>query len=149
MRALLIASLLTAAACAMPEEPPPPVLPQPQAVAAPTPSDIAIRITAEQAGQTVEVPVGQRFAVELVGVPTAGYVWAAAQTPAFLTAGGETSGATTRAQSQPGFTGGNHWEVLIFSATAAGSGELVLEQRRPWESSEPAANTFRVTITAR
>jgi inhibitor of cysteine peptidase len=117
-------------------------------VAAPTPSDVAVRITQEQDRQTVNVALGQRFAIELVGVPTAGYVWAPAQTPAFITRAGEASGNTTQAQSQPGFTGGNHWEVTMFTATAAGSGEIVMEQRRPWETNEPANATFRVTIVA-
>ena len=117
-------------------------------VAAPTPNDVPVRITAEQAGQTIEVAVNQRFAVELVGVPTAGYVWTPAQVPEFLTRAGEATGNTTQAQSQPGFTGGNHWEVLMFAATAPGTGELVLEQRRPWEANEPPNNVFRVTITA-
>jgi predicted secreted protein len=117
-------------------------------VAAPTPDDVAVHITAAQNGQTVNVAVGQRFAIELVGVPTAGYVWAPSQVPAFLTRAGEASGNTTQAQSQPGFTGGNHWEVTMFSATAAGTGEIVMEQRRPWETNEPANATFRVTIVA-
>lgn len=120
-----------------------------QDVAAPTPDDIAVRITAEQAGQTIEVGVNQRFAVELVGVPTAGYIWTPAQVPAFITRAGEATGNTSAAQSQPGFTGGNHWEVLMFAATAPGTGDLVIEQRRPWETTEPATATFRVTITAR
>jgi predicted secreted protein len=120
-----------------------------QAVPAPTPEDVTVRITAAQAGQTIEVGVNQRFAVELVGVPTAGYVWTPAQLPAFVTRAGEASGNTTQAQSQPGFVGGNHWEVLMFVATAPGTGEVVLEQRRPWESNEPAADVFRVTIVAR
>jgi inhibitor of cysteine peptidase len=120
-----------------------------QAVPAPTPDDVAVRITAAQAGQVVEVGVNQRFAVELVGVPTAGYLWTPAQLPAFVTRAGEASGNTSRAQSQPGFTGGNHWEVLMFTATAPGTGELVMEQRRPWETNEPASDVFRVTIVAR
>lgn len=117
-------------------------------VPAPTPSDVTTRITAEQNGQTVNVAVGQRFAIELVGVPTAGYVWAPAQVPAFITRAGETSGNTSQAQSQPGFTGGNHWEVTMFAATAPGTGEIVMEQRRPWETNEPPNQTFRVTIVA-
>lgn len=120
-----------------------------QAVPAPTPGDVAVRITAAQAGQTVEVGLNQRFAIELVGVPTAGYVWAPAQMPAFVAVAGEASGNTTQAQSQPGFTGGNHWEVSMFVANAAGTGEIVMEQRRPWETNEPANNVFRVTIVAR
>jgi len=117
-------------------------------VPAPTPSDISVHITAAQAGQTVHVGLNQRFAVELVGVPTAGYVWTPAQMPAFLTRAGDTSGNTTAAQSQPGFVGGNHWEVLMFSATSAGTGELVIEQRRPWASNEGAVDSFHVTIVA-
>ena len=120
-----------------------------QAAPAPTPEDVVVRITAAQAGQMVEVGVNQRFAIELVGVPTAGYVWTPAQLPAFVTRAGEASGNTSQAQSQPGFTGGNHWEVLLFTATAPGAGELVVEQRRPWESNEPASDVFRVTIVAR
>jgi len=119
------------------------------AVAAPTPDEVTQRINATQNGQRIQIAVNQRFAVELVGVPTAGYVWAPAQIPAFLTRAGEASGNTSTAQSQPGFTGGNHWEVLMFAATTAGEGELVIEQRRPWETNEPANATFRVTIVAR
>jgi len=118
------------------------------AVSAPTPSDINVHITAAQNGQTVHVGVNQRFAIELVGVPTAGYVWTPAQLPAFITRAGDVSGNTTQAQSQPGYTGGNHWEVLMFSATAAGTGDIIIEQRRPWESNEGAADTFRVTVVA-
>ena len=109
MRMFVLA--LTLAACAprrSKEEPVPATL---QEVAAPTPQDVAVRINAAQNGQTVEVAVNQRFAIELVGVPTAGYVWAPAQVPAFITRAGEVGGNTTQAQSQPGFTGGNHWEV--------------------------------------
>jgi inhibitor of cysteine peptidase len=120
-----------------------------QMLPAPTPEDVAVRITSAQEGQSIEVGVNQRFAVELVGVPTAGYVWQPAQMPAFVTRAGEAGGNTIQEQSQPGYAGGNHWEVLMFTATATGTGELVLEQRRPWESTEPPADTFRVTIVAR
>lgn len=153
MRLVLAACVLAVSACAPTQDTKQSATQETQvtnsAVPAPTPGDVATRITAEQNGQTVNVAIGQRFAVELVGVPTAGYVWSAKTLPAFVQAAGEASGNTTQAQSQPGFVGGNHWEVLIFTATAAGTGELVLEQRRPWESNEPANNTFRVTIVAR
>jgi predicted secreted protein len=139
------------AACAPPagETPAEKSSPPQASVPAPTPQDVAVRITAAQNGQTVEVGVNQRFAVELVGVPTAGYVWEPKEIPAFLTRAGDATGNTVAAQSQPGYAGGNHWEVLMFAATAPGSGELVIEQRRPWENNEPPADTFRVTIVAR
>lgn len=118
-------------------------------VPAPVPANVPVRIDASRNGQTIEVAIGQRFSVALVGVPTAGYLWAPAQVPDFIASAGETSGNTTTAQSQPGFAGGSHWEVFVFSASAGGRGELVLEQRRPWETNEPASDTFRVTIVAR
>ena len=147
MRAFVL--VLALAACTPTETPKQDASGGQQTLRAPTPEDVVVRITAEQHGQTVEVAVNQRFAVELVGVPTAGYVWQPAQVPAFITRAGEASGNMIAEQSQPGYAGGNHWEVLMFSATAAGTGELVIEQRRPWETTEPATQTFRVTITAR
>ncbi|MCC6786929.1 MAG: protease inhibitor I42 family protein [Hyphomonadaceae bacterium] len=149
IRSALFAAALALAACTPAQEAKEEAAPVANnSVPAPTPNDVAVRITQEQNGQTVNVGVNQRFAIELVGVPTAGYVWAPATVPAFITRAGEASGNTTQAQSQPGFTGGNHWEVTIFTATAAGTGEIVMEQRRPWETNEPANQTFRITIHA-
>jgi predicted secreted protein len=147
MRAIIIAMALLGA-CTPDAETQSEDVTATQEVAAPTPEDVTVRITAAQAGQTIEVGVNQRFAVELVGVPTAGYVWAPAQLPAFLTRAGEATGNTVPEQSEPGYAGGNHWEVLMFAATQAGTGELVIEQRRPWETDEPPVDTFRVTIVA-
>ncbi len=150
IRTLVVACALMLGACTAGEDAKQemPVSENERAVPAPTPGDVTVRITAAQNGQSVEVPVNQRFAVELVGVPTAGYQWAPTQMPPFLTRAGEATGDTVAAQSQPGYTGGNHWEVFMFSATAAGTGELVLEQRRPWESGQPASDTFRITVVA-
>jgi predicted secreted protein len=150
MRSMIFGFALLAAACAPAQEAQQEeAVVSNNAVAAPAPQDVAVRITAAQAGQTIDVAVNQRFAVELVGVPTAGYIWTPAEIPSFVTRAGEATGNTSQAQSQPGFTGGSHWEVLMFTATAPGTGELVIEQRRPWESSEPPSDTFRVTIVAR
>jgi inhibitor of cysteine peptidase len=116
------------------------------AVPAPTPASVSQRLTASDDGRTISVPLGGRFAVELVGVPTAGYVWQVDEKPAFLSDAVESSGNTTRAQSKPGFTGGNHWEVFVFTANGAGQARLKLGQRRPWEKNEPPTQTFTVTI---
>lgn len=149
-------------ACAQPEnastpsQPTPVAKPEPPApsrpigdLPAPVPAEVTVQIGQAQAGQTVEVAVGQRFAVSLVGTPTAGYVWDPIEMPAFLTRAGEAGGNTTTAQSQPGFTGGNHWEVFLFAPTARGEGDLTLVKRRPWQSSEPPVDTFTVRIVAR
>ena len=104
---------------------------------------------AEDAGKPVEIKVGEKIAVALSGVPTAGYVWAASAPPAWIKASDGPGGATSSAQFLPGFTGGNHWEVVIFEAIAAGEGEIVLAQRRPWEpAAEPDASTFKFTLKA-
>lgn len=119
------------------------------ALPAPVAADVGIVIGAAQEGQKIDVEVGRRFAVALVGVPTAGYLWAPLAAPDFLSRAGEGSGPTTAAQNQPGFTGGSHWEILYFVATGPGEGQLVLAQRRPWETTEPATDSFAVTIRAR
>ncbi|MGD9981570.1 MAG: protease inhibitor I42 family protein [Hyphomonadaceae bacterium] len=148
IRSALFAAALALAACTPAQEAKEENMATGAEVPAPTPDDVAVRITAAQNGETVNVAIGQRFAIELIGVPTAGYVWAPAQVPDFITRAGEASGNTVAEQSEPGYAGGNHWEVTMFSATGPGTGEIVMEQRRPWESSEPAADTFRVTIVA-
>lgn len=149
MRFLLAA--LALCACAPVEQqaaPAPAPAVKSDAVPAPTPASVTQRLTAADNGRTITVPVGGRFAVELVGVPTAGYLWQVDAKPAFLSDAVESSGNTTRAQSQPGFAGGSHWEVFVFSATAAGEGTLKLGQRRPWEKNEPPSQTFSVTVRA-
>ncbi len=101
-------------------------------------------------GSELSLMVGDMISVSLVGVPTAGYQWAVETMPDFIEEADSTGGATSTAQFLPGFTGGNHWEVLTFRAIASGSGELVLAERRPWEdSSEPADDTFRVRLTVK
>jgi len=57
------------------------------------------------------------------------------------------SGPTISAQNQPGYTGGNHWEVLVVEAVKTGEGDVVLAMRRPWENkSDPDAEKFTVKV---
>jgi predicted secreted protein len=116
-------------------------------LSAPTPEGYQSVLQSEN-GSVVEAKVGAKLAVELVGTPTAGYVWMGEKIPVFLKATGERSGNTSAAQSQPGFAGGNHWEVLLFEVTAAGEGELVIVQRRPWETNTEPSDTFKITVKA-
>lgn len=101
-------------------------------------------------GATIELEIGETFSIALVGVPTAGYQWAPAGLPNLLEEADSTGGATSTAQYLPGFAGGNHWEVMAFRALTEGRADLVIEERRPFEdASEPAADTFRVSIVVR
>ena len=77
----------------------------------------------------------------------AGYVWGASTPPAFIKASDGPGVATSTAQFTPGFAGGSHWEVVVIEALAAGEGEIVLAQRRPWETTaEPDAKTFKFKL---
>ena len=106
-------------------------------------------LTIEDAGKSVDIKVGEKISVALSGVPTAGYVWAVSSPPAFIKATDGPGGATSTAQFTPGFAGGNHWEVIIIEAIAAGEGEISLAQRRPWEDkAEPDASTFKFKLKA-
>lgn len=113
---------------------------------APKTPEAPLRITAADAGKTFTIQTGQTFAVEMIGIPTAGYSWNVVNVPKIFVPAGETGGATHRDQLQPGFAGGHHWEVLLFKATSVGAGTLQLEQRRAWESNKPALKTFKVKI---
>ena len=107
-------------------------------------------LTEAEAGAAIDLKVGDRFSISLSDIPTAGYAWSPEKLPAFLKAGDTLGGATTTAQYLPGFAGGNHWIVLVFEATAAGSGELELAQRRPWEDkANPDDKRYKVTVTVK
>jgi predicted secreted protein len=115
----------------------------------PAAPNVVRQLGADDDGATVELKVGERFSVALSGVPTAGYLWAVENPPPFLRLAEELGGATSSSQFLPGFTGGNHWSVLVIEATAAGEGDLKLAQRRPWEDvSEPDAGAFTVRVKA-
>lgn len=101
----------------------------------------------KDAGTSAEMKVGEKISVALVGVPTAGYVWAAASPPDFIKATDGPGGATSTAQFTPGFAGGSHWEVVVLEGVSAGEGEITLAQKRPWETAaEPDAKTFKFKL---
>jgi predicted secreted protein len=104
-------------------------------------------LTEADAGASVEMKVGEKISISLVGVPTAGYLWSAASPPAFISVSDGPGGATSSAQMLPGFAGGNHWEVLVIEAVAAGEGEITLVQKRPWEDTpDPSDQTFKFKL---
>jgi inhibitor of cysteine peptidase len=133
---LLIAAAVMLAACASKDAPGGTA--QYQSLAAPTPADVATKITASSDGQNVTVKKGTKLAVELIGTPTAGYLWRVTEKPAFLEAAGEYGGPTSSAQLEPGFAGGNHWEAFLFNVTGTGEGELRFQQGRAWEDGPDA-----------
>lgn len=114
---------------------------------APTVDGVVRALEEKDAGASVDMKVGEKISVALVGIPTAGYVWGAASPPAFIKTTDGPGGATSTAQYTPGFAGGSHWEVVVVEALAAGEGEITLAQRRPWETTaDPDAKTFKFKL---
>jgi inhibitor of cysteine peptidase len=101
-------------------------------------------------GSAITMSVGEVIRVELESIPTAGYIWNVAERPQFLELAGEGQRPTNpEKQNQPGFTGGNHYLATDFKAIAPGEGTLVLKEGRPWETDEPATDTFTLTVTVK
>ncbi len=102
----------------------------------------------DKKGTEVALAAGETLRVELETIPTAGYTWQIVEKPDFLELTGENTRATNPAlQEQPGFTGGNHYMSFDLKASAPGTGVVKLTEGRPWESDEPASDTFEVTVT--
>ena len=108
-----------------------------------------LTLTDADKGKSVIVKKGQTLRVELVGVPTAGYLWLERDVPAFLSKTTENTRPTDpKNQNQPGFTGGNHYLSFDYNVTGTGTATLVLDEKRPWETDEPPSDTWSVTLTA-
>ena len=103
-------------------------------------------------GTSATLAVGETLRIKLKSIPTAGYVWQVSKQPDGLEWVGESQEMTDpENQSQPGFTGGSHFIIHEFRATAEGTGRLVLIEGRPWEieagSAPEATWTLDVIVT--
>lgn len=97
-------------------------------------------------GASADVQQGETFAVSLQSNPSTGGHWEVTAKPDFIDAAGARNGAVNApaANGRP-LVGAPVWNVFLFTANAAGSGELTLELHGPggqtWQ-------TFTVTINA-
>jgi predicted secreted protein len=92
--------------------------------------------------ESVAAVSGTEFAVTVADLPGAGYEWVAGAVPAGLTVVGE-----DWAEPVPSGVGASRRRTFHLRADRAGSYELVLELRRPWEHDEPPARTHTVLVT--
>jgi predicted secreted protein len=115
-------------------------------LAPPSRDEIALKLMEKDNGTEVSVSVGSTFSISLVGVPTAGYVWTVIDSPSFIQAEDAMTGPTIVEQTEPMFTGGNHWEVQTFRVLEVGQGQVKLVQKRAWE--EEFVDSFEVSIVA-
>jgi len=115
------------------------------------PAVVSIRVLQDQNGQTVEVPVGQPFSVELRGQQPQGFSWRVVETPEFIAPapdGSVTLPTTDQPEEQASVVGVGTIKTFFFVATAPGSSDLVLEHRR-FGGAPPTRESFRFRIVAR
>jgi predicted secreted protein len=103
-------------------------------------------VTKADADKTVTASPGQTLEVVLDANPSTGYTWTVTSAPEFLKSEGEPAFASEAAS---GVVGAGGKQTLRFSVTAAGTGELGLSYLRPWETTTPPAETFRVSIESK
>lgn len=137
MRALILAGVLAAMAA--------PALAQ--QMPAPSPEG-AIRVAADQSGQTVEAAAGNVVAIELQASGSTGTSWSVASKPDFIADPEMLSGPTVTPQAgQPPMMGAPRWQVFVFPVSGAGVGDIVLVKRGP-NRNAPPLETFTITVSA-
>lgn len=100
------------------------------------------RITTDDAGRRIQVPVGTMLDVALPGNPTTGYIW---QRAAGDEGGVEQLGAP-QFESEGPLAGQGGTVHVFFRVTKPEVTRLELVYRRPFEKKTPPAETFSVTI---
>jgi hypothetical protein len=136
MRALILAGVLAAMAA--------PALAQ--QMPAPSPEG-AIRVAADQSGQTVEAAAGSVIAIELQASGSTGTSWSVASKPVFIADPEVLSGPTVTPQAGRPMMGAPRWQVFVFPVSEAGAGEIVLVKRGPSRTAAPL-ETFTITVSA-
>jgi copper homeostasis protein (lipoprotein) len=90
----------------------------------------------------VSLKVGDTLRVVLSSTPSTGYSWHVAGNIAVLKA--TASSNISAAQKN---IGAAERQALVFTATAAGHGDLILEYSRSWEKGKPAARQYMIAVT--
>jgi inhibitor of cysteine peptidase len=91
---------------------------------------------------TVKIAKGTTLVIKLEGLPSAGYTWQVAKTNAeVLPYVGK-----VEIEKKSDLIGAKVMMVLRFTPKAAGTSELELVYRRPFEKDVPPAKTFKVKV---
>lgn len=104
-----------------------------------------LALTAADDGRALSVGPGTEITIMLAENPTTGYGWQiAGPLPGCLA-----SKSSRYDRGGGALVGQGGWRSFGFVAVAAGSCDLALELRRPWETEAAAADRFRVHVTVR
>ena len=96
------------------------------------------------AGQEIEIGVGDRFIVALESNPTTGYQWEAGFDESFLEL---VLDEFELGEAEEGMVGAGGEQKLTFEGLKAGETELTLTYKRSWEEDFAEQKVFVVSIT--
>jgi len=104
-----------------------------------------VKVTAKEAGESVEVAKGGTLEITLEGNPTTGYTWEVESV----------DDKVLKLESEPDFeaesdaVGAGGMMTLKFTAEGAGKTDLKLVYHRSWEEDEAPAETFEISVTVK
>jgi inhibitor of cysteine peptidase len=103
-----------------------------------------IRVDRSYNGREVTLAVGEVVEISLAENPTTGFRWdlEVKPEPACTLVNSTFEPAT----GPPGKGGTHRWQ---FRAARSGTGEILLEYRRPWERNTPPGQTFKLSLRVR
>jgi inhibitor of cysteine peptidase len=104
--------------------------------------DKAVTVTDKEDKGKVTVPKGGALVVKLPITTGTGYTWVIAKNADQL----KPVGKSTIEKADKPVPGARTTQVFRFDAAAAGTSELTLEYKRPFEKDKPAAKTYRITV---
>jgi inhibitor of cysteine peptidase len=109
---------------------------------------VAITLSENDGGRTIEISKGSTFAITLQSNPTTGYAWSvAAVDNAVLQQKGDK--VYKQGNTNANIVGAGGTETFTFKALATGQTTLQLIYSRSWETDVPPIQTFEVTIVVK
>lgn len=105
-------------------------------------------VGASDAGRTITLTPGQKLQIEVIGVPTAGYLWRVGQIDAGWQVVESTSRPENPAGRAAGMVGGQDWSVFVLDAPGPSPRSVTLVYGRPWELDAGSPPTETLTFTA-
>ena len=111
-------------------------------------SGVAVTITPENAGRTIELRSDQELLIRLPGNSATGYRWSLAAAPASVL---KLEGLPTieRDPAGPGIVGAPRVEIWRFTTAHQGQQVLLFDYRLPWDADAPPARQLSFTVTVR
>ena len=105
--------------------------------------DKAVTVTNKEDKGKVSVPKGGALVVRLPITTGTGYTWVIAKNDAEQL---KPAGKPTVEKPDKPVPGAKTTQVFRFDAATAGTGELTLEYKRPFEKDKPPTKTYTITV---